>query len=226
MFVVRQGRKDDINKEGCFEKWWNVTVRVVGAVLDSGALRRGWWWGALSQLLQGNWLQMCGSVAPAPARRQGRIKSSAQGWWDRTDKLTPAPHPKNTDWTSYCAADHWSSTSSPPTSQPCTSSAKTTEHCNKTLSTKELLHFWTWFLHWQYKISPRIIMSWWLWWQQFWSQVYFMSLCFCFCIGPECPAVLPLTGCVRSVSLVKDSFVRPVVLLTSTIEGHHLSIHV
>lgn len=39
MFVVRQGRKDDINKEGCCEKWWNVTVRVVGAVLDSGAQR-------------------------------------------------------------------------------------------------------------------------------------------------------------------------------------------
>lgn len=208
MFVVRQGRKDDINKEGCCEKWWNVTVRVVGAVLDSGAQHRGWWWwGALSQLLQGNWLQMWGSVAPAPARRQGRIKSSAQGWWDSTDKLTPAPRPRNTDWTSYCAADRWSSTSSPPTSQPCTSSAKTTEHRNKTLLTKELLHFWPWFRHWQYKNLSTdyyvlvavvtailesslfcVIVFLFLCWPWFWTERWWV-----------CPAVLPLTGCVRSV---------------------------
>lgn len=34
-------------------------------------------WGSMSQLLLGNWLQMRGSVASAPARRHSRIKGSA-----------------------------------------------------------------------------------------------------------------------------------------------------
>lgn len=59
-------------------------MRAVAAVLDSKAEHVEWWrwrwrWrGALSQPLQGNWLQMWGSMVPAPARRQGRIKSSAE----------------------------------------------------------------------------------------------------------------------------------------------------
>lgn len=105
-------KKRNRNKDLCCEKWRNVHVRVVRAALDSRAERSvkrvmgGCGEGSLSQPLQGNWLQMWGSVAPAPARRQGRIKSSAQGWWDCRD------------WTSYCAADHWASTSSLPPSLP------------------------------------------------------------------------------------------------------------
>lgn len=116
-------------KECCCEKCKNVTVRVVGAAFgqQSGAWRVVWGgaglggvgWGALSQPLQGNWVQMWGSVAPAPARRQGRIKSSAQGWWDRWDRLSLCSPPQNTAWTQRRTSDQWG------VFKPCSSSVTT-----------------------------------------------------------------------------------------------------
>lgn len=173
-------------------------MRVVGAALDSGAERGGWGrgWGSLSQPLLGNWHQMWGSMAPAPARRQGRIKSSAQ-----RDELTPKtqaePH------TALLTTGPPSVSTHPHLFNPCSSSAKITKHCLKTSQLCPpppcLFHSWPWFLHWQYEIAaiipPRLIMSRWLWWQQSWSQVYFMSLCCFYCVHPDCG----LTGdeCVR-----------------------------
>lgn len=56
-----------------------LLLRVWRNVSESGqwSLHRGW--GLCHRPFPPNWLQMCSSVDPAPARRQGRIKSSALG---------------------------------------------------------------------------------------------------------------------------------------------------
>lgn len=78
----------------------------------------------------GNWLQMWGSMAPAPARRQGRIKSSAQGRRDRRGASSPQKHRLDPILRYWPLGLHQSVPSLH--LNPCSSSAKITKPCLKT----------------------------------------------------------------------------------------------